>query len=268
MKRIIMVLGMLFVGLQASAQTDMFPDAKPHSTYHNGNHSIYQQGNIRCENEGVNEDKCESIRVRAKSVNCIDSTIYGILKSKGLFPVCDFNMGFKGVCKCVCFKPGTEIWSQIGTTGQLGYQPIEELIESELLAKVVTLDENTSMEDFDVKYSGVTSWNKGIENKDYVVIDAGNDRPLYLTEMHPVLKPDGSVVAAKTLLPDDFMVTESGSVVAVKVTRAPSMEEVLNIETDGQTAASHIIFAEGFAVGDLKWQNELMAEEADIQSRK
>ncbi|WP_239470299.1 Hint domain-containing protein [Archangium violaceum] len=92
--------------------------------------------------------------------------------------------------------------------------------------------------------------------------DAGHD--VTLTEMHPVIKSNGEVVATKNLKVKDQVKTDKGVATLTSITQvAADQQRVYNLRlgTDQELLAvgknGRTLFAGGFLVGDLSMQDEL-----------
>jgi hypothetical protein len=110
----------------------------------------------------------------------------------------------------------------------------------------------------------VTDVARGNEVKPLVRLrdNAGHD--VTLTEMHPVIKSTGEVVAAKNLKVKDRVQTDSGTATLTSITavsaekqrvfnlRLGTDQELLKVAKNGRT-----LFAGGFLVGDLSMQDVL-----------
>lgn len=110
----------------------------------------------------------------------------------------------------------------------------------------------------------VTDVARGNELNPFVHLrdDAGHE--LTLTEMHPVIKATGEVVAAQNLKVNDRIRTDTGNTTLTSVTRIPvDGKRVFNLklgtpaELAGLGKLGRTLYADGIMVGDMSMQEEL-----------
>ena len=110
----------------------------------------------------------------------------------------------------------------------------------------------------------VTDVARGNELAPFVQLRDSAGHEVTLTEMHPVIKANGEVVAAQTLKVKDTVRTDKGTATLTSVTRVPvEGKRVFNLKlgTDAELATvgkqGRTLFAGGFLVGDMSMQVEL-----------
>jgi hypothetical protein len=109
----------------------------------------------------------------------------------------------------------------------------------------------------------------GPEDPKLFVFTLANGHTLRVTQHHPMVLDDGTVIEARKVTKKMSFVGLDGQPVAVtKITREKTTADVFNFDTGSETQLGHIIIAEGVLVGDLKIQNELEDEQGSIELRR
>ncbi|WP_225409093.1 Hint domain-containing protein [Stigmatella hybrida] len=123
----------------------------------------------------------------------------------------------------------------------------------------------------------VTDVIRGNETQDFVQLQDTAGHSVTLTQMHPILKADGRVVAARALRVRDQVLTDKGAAMLKSVKRVPVHgKRVFNLalgtpyELRGVGAQERTLFASGFVVGDKSMQELLLLpplKPTDVMSR-
>jgi hypothetical protein len=123
----------------------------------------------------------------------------------------------------------------------------------------------------------VTDVIRGHEASELVQLQDTAGHTVTLTQMHPVLKADGKVVAARALKVRDQVLTDTGAAALKSVKRVPvNGKRVFNLalgtpyELRGVGAQERTLFASGFLVGDKSMQDLLQLpslQPIDVMSR-
>lgn len=226
----------------------------------------------RCMNEPMPVDYCENMRVKAVQLGCISEEEAADLRKYGSYPTCNIlkpktgeppSQMLDGWCACGCFAP----WTRIAVTNifDTSLENIFEVKASQISVNkslnLVNLTEDATLSNMDKTQSKIRITTQGEENKGLIKILTKNGKSLYLTEKHPVLTSKGMMVLASQLRPTDQLVTENGDAIQIiSLSSVPYKGLVYNFVTESESKNEHVIFANGFAVGDLFWQASLEDE--------
>jgi hypothetical protein len=134
---------------------------------------------------------------------------------------------------------------------------------------LVHLAAGTTLSEMRKELSPIRISTYGKEKKDLIKITSTSGKNLFVTEKHPILTSLGEMKLAKELRPSDYLVDMNGNAVGIKSLRhVPYNGYVYNFATEAKDKNEHVIFAEGFAVGDLYWQSALEDEMNQVFLRK
>ena len=177
-----------------------------------------------------------------------------------------------GWCACGCFHPSTKIAVVELERGQSKSVKAEKIIGEKDRFQVIGLANDTKLQNLTLQSSPVRITTKGKELKSLVVVETDSNQQLRLTEKHPVLVmqgDEGRMIQAKNLHVGDVLKTIYGETTKIlKVNRVKYNGDVVNFGLENEGLLSHIVFAEGVAVGDLIWQSTLEDRQNQVLNRR
>jgi|GEM_PF-5072207 len=215
----------------------------------------------------IDTNLCHELNEEAFGEGVIDSGAFTWLQNNGKCAIAYVDgMGYhlEGVCRPGCFAETTQILTS--SQGGLAGTPAGRITsESRLMA----LADKASLDRVDLIPHKIDVPTHGAEKPDLFVFSLSNGNKLRVTNAHPMVLADGSVIRADRVKPHTYFVGNNGGPVAVlAITREPAVGEVYGFETNSETRMGHIIVAEGVLVGDLKIQDELQAELTGLEARR
>ena len=228
---------------------------------------------LRCNQKGLSAASCSKAQTKALSSGCINKEEYDTLIAQNAAPVCleddSGDMNLQGWCPCGCFDPNTRLFTENKNLGESDWMSIKDIIQNQESKQLWSLTDDASLLDWKLAPREIRKSTHGPEHKPLVYLHTTDGNILGITEEHAALLWSGEMVAAKNLTIGNKLVSSKGTPSEIKhIERRFINEEVLNVLTNGKTSASHVILAEGLAVGDLAWQNSLQSELNSILIRE
>lgn len=232
-----------------------------------------------CGDQTNTDTECLSWTQDALSVECISSAMFTMLRSTTFkfkntgefryygFPECNRRNELLAICKCGCFIEGTRLLSIL--KGSKNWLEIEKLLKEQ--DALVTLEGGAN--DFQLGEAKKPNYmqSRNEQRKHNTVrlhyLIEGTAQVLQVTTSHPVLLSDGTLVMASQVQAGDLLLDTQGQTVEVTEVEhnVPYVGKVYNVDTQ---ESSHIIFAEGVAVGDYRIQNDFDRQQGRLQSRQ
>jgi hypothetical protein len=167
-----------------------------------------------------------------ESANCID----------GLQPL--------GLCMKGCYTPEQELL--------FDGEPLSIEKAYYLEAPSVTaLTADATVGDLEFGEQPIHAFTAGETDESIFVLEGDGGQVLRVTEKHPMVLDDGTVVPARSLSPGDVLYGADGEpieLVSVKV--VPYEGYVWNVEPRSEVKAENILVAEGYLTGSVRFQNE------------
>jgi hypothetical protein len=171
---------------------------------------------------------------------------------------------------CGCFHPRSLIQVMDLTTGLSRSMKASDVRERRREIAIIHLSREARPANFVKTFSPIRATTHGKETFDLVVIHGSNGSSLRVTRNHGILVFPGIVKQAQDVSTKDQLFDIEGKLVSISALSSEAIEdEVVNFETnptlgkdsiDEESPLEHIIFASGFAVGDLRWQNEYLGD--------
>lgn len=206
---------------------------------------------------------------RAGALNLLTSDAVTFLLNIGFCPlILDTSSGPQifSFCPAGCFAADTMILTSVSHDGKPGYTPASKITSRDTL---MSMADEASPDDVTLATLPIKRVVFGPEKPQLYVFELANGATLRVTQHHPMVLDDGSIIEASRVDRSMSFVGSSGESVAItSITREPAIGDVFNFETAGDTQLSHVIVAESVLVGDLKLQNEIAAEEHSINLRR
>ena len=208
-------------------------------------------------------NKCEPMLRKWKDRGCItaDEMLYGLEIRPMRVPQCadpDGTWLFNSWCYCSCFAKGTRILVEDTENSVEKWVAVEDVALNVDRYKLLVPAADARMGQMSYEKLEIANWTEGPEANPLVVIKGSNGHELVITGNHRVVLADGSLVEASNIKVGDSLVDPSGSVInVIKLDMRVETESVYNFLTIGVASHSHshMMFAEGFIVGDLLWEN-------------
>lgn len=236
----------------------------------------------RCPNGNYPAAQCEDLRTLAYKIGCIDDEDLAALRRYGAFPSCSIigpeYMRTKrpidmmiSWCPCGCFAPDTMIGAISKSRPFLTEATAGEIASNKDDFLLNHLSNDSTLSYIKDDYTPIRIVSKGPEELPLYVIHTDEGKVLKVTSRHPVLLHDGQMVMASQLKKGDFLVNKMAMPVRITdITREKLTEDVVNFSTDVKedSLKNHIIFAEGYLVGDQYWQSSLESEFNRVVIRK
>ncbi|HEX3482404.1 MAG TPA: Hint domain-containing protein [Kofleriaceae bacterium] len=218
----------------------------------------------------IDQTVCDFLNNTALSNSLITQGGFDFLAQVGFCAiVADMGSGYMVMdfCPKGCFAADTQIASNVTADGKADYVQAASVAPNSPLVSMAddaNLGGDVSLASQTVKRIAV-----GPEDAQLFVFTLANGHTLRVTQHHPMVLDDGTIIEAREVTKKmSFVGLDGQSVAVTKITRAKPTADVFSFETAGTTQLSHIIVAEGVLVGDLKIQNELESEEASIGLRR
>jgi hypothetical protein len=217
----------------------------------------------RCVGSNHDKDSCESMRLKAVEINCINKEEYETLKRYGAYPSCNIlkqgtDKFLDGWCPCGCFHPDTLIASYDTIKEKYKMKTAKEVVKEQNNTHLVHLGKNSSINNISYKKSKIRLSTSGKEEKEMLVIETKDYPPLILTEKHPVVISSGEMITAKNLKETHLLLNTKGEKIKIlKISKKKYDLDVVNFSTEREHPLEHIIVANGLLTGDQYWQASL-----------
>jgi hypothetical protein len=219
----------------------------------------------------LSDQQCTDNNNEVRSVPAITATAYQWLMDNHRCAIAYDNGDGTGyhvqaVCPSGCFAEDTQILTASNQDGLTASKPAAQITVKDVL---IAMADDASVDDIKLvgRTNGVAM--HGPEIPPLFVFTLSNGAKLRVTEHHPMVLADGSVVWASTVKPRSlFMGVDGKPVRVVSIGREHTTGQVYGFETRSDTRIGHVIVAEGVLVGDLKLQDELQSELNGIEARR
>jgi hypothetical protein len=157
------------------------------------------------------------------------------------------------LCPPGCFDSATTISTD--PNRPLEGRPIDQLARGE---RVTTLQsDGTSLAAAVIEDVIV-----GPEAPNLLVFELSNGRTLRVTEAHPLVLPDGRVVAAGEVHAGEALASANHEAIRiVSVGREPSLGAVYNLRLSSSEVSGHVVVADGVLCGDSYLQNLITVDD-------
>jgi hypothetical protein len=221
----------------------------------------------RCANT-IDTNLCHELNEEAHGEGVINDEAFNWLQSTGKCAIAYVDgMGYhlEGVCRPGCFAEDTEILTSI----EAGLAPGTPAGRVTSATQLMSLADKASPQRVNLIPRTIDVPTHGPEEPDLFVFTLSNGKRLRVTNAHPMVLTDGSVIRANRVQPHAMFAGSDGRPVAVlAITRESAKGDVFGFETKSDTRMGHIIVAEGVLVGDLRIQDELQAELTSLEARR
>ncbi len=168
----------------------------------------------------------------------------------GLYPVSTFYVN--GYCTASCYTPEqTVLFSE-------GEVPISDAY-AQLRTDLVTLDEQSTLDDIQLKANRTYSYTKELRDAEHKVIEISTASGGFLrvTDEHAVVQGDGRIVQARTLKVGEDLVRADGTLDRItEVNKTTFHGLVYNLSPETTDRVSNLLVAQGFIVGSSAFQND------------
>lgn len=222
---------------------------------------------FRCAKNGISQQSCRELQDNALSSHCINSDEYNTLKQRNEAPYC-WNNELISWCSCGCFDPRTRVFVE-DRMGKSFWERIDTVVQNKEAFKLWSLTEDSSFQPLQTQSLAIRKTTSGPEADPLIYIHTEDGHELGVTQDHAVLCSTGEMLRAKSLQIGQSLVTSDGAFTKIaRLEHKTIQDDVVNVLTDSEALKSHIILAEGLAVGDLAWQNSLESELNSIVIRK
>lgn len=229
----------------------------------------------RC-GEGVEPAACTSLINKALALGKITGPVGGSpetsaaawLELNGFCPIVyevEPGAGEKlwDFCPRGCFEAGTKI---LTSAAEQAYTPASAV---DMSLRLAALADGASVDAPHLDARAIYNIVYGPEATPLYVFELSNGATLRVTQHHPMVLDDGTIIEAAQVSPGaSFVGIDGRSVVVNDIRREKSDKDVYNFKTMSDSQAGHIIVAEGVLVGDLKLQNDLAREQSGIAARR
>lgn len=207
---------------------------------------------------------CSELNNKARKDGAICEGAKELLEAKGLCAI-SMDRELLSICPEGCFSGDT----QIMMSGDDGEGPTEKSARSvERQDALAVLEVGADLAEPRLGSALVDRVVQGPEQPKLFVFGLEDGKNLRVTQEHPMVLDDGSVVRARDVRPgDSFARVDGVSLRVSSVSRQAATEDVYNFETRGEESENHVIVANGVFVGDLRLQNASREELASIQMR-
>ncbi len=213
----------------------------------------------------LSAEKCATYNKNAYyTTKVLSYSAYNWLETNGF---CAIAIGdeLTAICPKGCFEGATELMT-LTPEGLEGTTLARDISELDTLAGLTSSSSLTKPE---LTSRSIRHITQGPEASPLYVFSLENGRELAVTQHHGMVLADGRVIEAQDVESGDLFVDIDGNNIKVQeISRRYTDEDVYNFRVNANDAQGHIIVAEGILVGDLSWQNELVAEMASIRLRK
>ena len=172
----------------------------------------------------------------------------------------------QAVCRSGCFAEDTQILTASNPDGLTASKPAARITGEDVL---VAMADEASVDDVKLVARTIHVPNHGPEVLPLFVFTLSSGAKLRVTEHHPMVLADGTIVWASNVKPKAlFMGIDGVPVRVVSIGRELTTGEVYGFETHSDTRIGHVIVAEGVLVGDLELQDELLTELKGLEARR
>ena len=172
----------------------------------------------------------------------------------------------QAVCRPGCFAEDTQILTASNQHGVTASKPAAQVTVKDVL---IAMADEASVDDVKLVARTIGAATHGPEVPALFVFTLSNGAKLRVTEHHPMVLADGSIVRASNVEPKAlFMGIDGVAVRVVSIGRELTAGQVYGFETRSETQIGHVIVAEGVLVGDLKLQDDLQIELKGIEARR
>jgi len=216
----------------------------------------------------IDPTQCDRLNSTAFGGGLLTLDGYNYLQSIGFCSILSFfpPTVILDFCPRGCFAADTQLLSSIGSDGEADYVKAASVVPN---SPLMSMADEASLGEVLLAPQSVKRIVVGPEDPQLFVFTLANGHTLRVTQHHPMVLDDGTIIEARKVTKKmSFVGLDGQSVAVTKITRAKPAADVFSFETAGTTQLSHIIVAEGVLVGDLKIQNELESEEASIGLRR
>jgi hypothetical protein len=231
-----------------------------------------------CGDQTNTAQECAEWTAAELDTECISQQIYDLLRANQFafpavsgryygFPECNRRSELLAICKCGCFVEGTRLLAVL--KGSKNWVAIEKLLKDK--GALATLEKDS--EGYRLGKANqpayLQSENAQREHRTVRIHYGieGTNQILQVTKSHPILLANGLFAAASDVKPGDQLLDANAQLVNVTAVESdvPYVGKVYNVDTQ---SPSHVVFAEGVAVGDYKVQNELDVQKSRIHARR
>jgi hypothetical protein len=212
---------------------------------------------------------CDAGNLDALNRGLLTSDGYRLLVNAGFCAIVnDLGQGpaIFDFCARGCVTASTRILADLPAGGRARYAPAASVKPRGTLMSVA---DDAGAGEVVLASQPVKRVVHGPEEVDLVVFALANGATLRVTQHHPMVLDNGTIIEAARVDPRSSFLGSDGRPVAITaITREKAVEDVFNFETAGETQLSHVIVAEGVLTGDLKLQDELESEQHAIELRR
>ena len=224
-----------------------------------------ENARFRCSPRIYEFEFCESMRMRFLHQGLVSISDVNLMREHALFPVIGIDhdthaMTVSAVCPCGDFDGSSHVaTSDTQQKQSLSCRPTQEIGTDDKIVSLVEDSDIQSLVTDNRRCARLTT--HGPEEADLFWIQAGELRAVGLTQNHPVLLYDGTMMKAKFLEVGQSLLSTYGNEIRIKeITKRAPTDEVNYSLLDGDSENAHIVFAEGIAMGDLWGQSSLDEE--------
>lgn len=216
-------------------------------------------GAKRCADEALPQERCNEMRERARSQNCVSQSEYELLAKYNLCPTCDWYYpgakAYLGYCPPGCFARGTLISVRDLVNGGTRREAIEKVVANPKLFEVWSLEEGSTVSKQTFGSRAIRMVIAGPERKPMVNLMTSDGSSISVTSRHPMILDSGEMVAAEDLKVGDLLAKFDGTKAEItNIERSLTDDDVFNLLLDVDSPISHSIIAEGLVTGDQYWQ--------------
>lgn len=231
-------------------------------------YTLRRDPGVRCAT-ALPPDICNNLNQTAIHNGLVTLDGFSWLTSNGFCAMSvDFGAGLQlyDFCPLGCFSADTQLLTGVSDEQTVSYARASSVTRPGTL---ISLADEATIDDVSIVPRSIRRIVHGPEDADLYVFALANGSTLRVTQHHPMVIDDGTIIEAQDVGPAmSFVGIDGASVAITSITREKPVGEVYNFETEADTRLGHVIVAEGVLVGDLKLQNELGAEQNSIESRR
>jgi hypothetical protein len=215
----------------------------------------------RCSRSVVTIPECENIRKKALKIECITEKEYVTLRKYGAYPSCNSLKGeelamLDGWCPCGCFHPKTKISAYDKKTQSYDNFLAIDILKKKHRFQLVHLSQSSNKNRLYFESSEIRLAIYGPETKKLLSFKTKDQqRPLIVSENHPILTSSGIMKAAKNIhLHDKLIDIYNQEQKITNIEQIVFAGDVINFSTSQEELINHVIVANGYLVGDQYWQ--------------
>jgi hypothetical protein len=216
----------------------------------------------------IDSATCDTLNTNANNQGWLTPDGYAYLQSIGFCAIpapIGLPPGILDFCPRGCFGAQTQILSSF-RGGRAQYVAAASVAPG---SSLMSMSDSASVGDVLLSSRSVKRITMGPEDADLFVFALSNGRTLRVTQHHPMVLDDGTLIQASRVGPGmSFVGLDGQSVAVTAITRETPTADVFNFDTGSDTELGHIIVAEGVLVGDLKIQLQLEDEQGSIELRR